>query len=622
MPSTVPFVPDDAPFSKEQRAWLNGFLAGIFSSAPAPAAVAKPEPMKIAVFYASQTGTAEGLARKLTKELKSKGYDASAMTLEAYTSASLAGERHAIFIASTYGQGDAPDTVQPFYEQVCVEHFPRYENLHYAVFALGDRHYETFCKFGIDLDNKLASLGASRICDRIDCDVDVDEPFARWKKELFKHLEALRDTLAPENSTPPLTTDLVSGLAASPRKVPTPIAPLVHAAATGSVATATATAAPPTIAAPSRDNPFFAPLIEKRSLTRNGSSKLTLHLTWSIADSGIRYEAGDACGIIPHNDPDLVEDLLKALRFTGQEQVEIPKAGTVSLQEALRQHLVITRLSRKLIERYATAGQCKALLGLLAPEQQAHLEKHIYERGLIDLVEECPGVIHNAGDLVAMLPRLTPRLYSISSSPSTHMGEVHTTIAIVRYRSLNRERGGVCSTLVADRVPVGERLPIYIQPNKKFRLPQNPDVPVIMIGPGTGIAPFRAFLHERRATGAKGHNWLFFGERNSANDFLYREELESMVADGHLTRLNTAFSRDQGHKVYVQDRMLEQAPEFWAWLQDGAGIYVCGDASRMAKDVDTTLHTIVEKQGGMSQDDAREYVCHLKDEHRYHRDVY
>lgn len=318
----------------------------------------------------------------------------------------------------------------------------------------------------------------------------------------------------------------------------------------------------------------------------------------------------------------MVEDILKALRFTGQEQVEIPKTGTVPLEEALRHHLVISKLSRKMIERYATAGQCKTLLGLLAPEQQTFLEKYVYERGLIDLLEECPGVIHSTADLVAMLPKLTPRLYSISSSPATHMGEVHTTIAIVRYRSLNRERGGVCSTLVADRVPIGERVPIYIQPNKKFRLPKNPDAPVIMIGPGTGIAPFRAFLHERRATGAKGRNWLFFGERNSANDFLYREELEGMVANGHLTHLDTAFSRDQEHKVYVQDRMLERAPQFWAWLQESAAVYVCGDASRMAKDVDTTLHAIVEKQGGMSHDSAREYVRQLKDEHRYHRDVY
>jgi len=600
MTQMVPFVPDDAPFSKEQRAWLNGFLAGMFSSAPVPEIAAKPAPLKIAVFYGSQTGTAEGLARKLTKELKAKGFDATLTSLEAYTSAALALERYAIFLVSTYGQGEAPDSAQFFYEQVCVEHFPRYENLQYAVFALGDRHYETFCKFGIDLDNKLLSLGATRILDRVECDVETDGPFARWKDELFKRLDAIsKGGQQPAAATPEMPAMPPSVAIASPALV---------------------REAPP--ATVTRDNPYLAPLKEKLPLTRDGSTKTTLHLTWSIAESGIRYEPGDACGIIPQNDPALVEDILNLLRFSGEEQVEIQKAGQVSLKEALRHHLVITKLNRKLIERYATMGQCKRLLGLLAPEQQTHLEQYVYERGLIDILEECPGVIHNPVDLVTMLPRLTPRLYSISSSPSVHAGEVHTTIAVVRYRSLNRERGGVCSTLVADRVPVGERVPIYIQPNKKFRLPENPDTPVIMIGPGTGIAPFRAFLHERRARGAKGKNWLFFGDRNAANDFLYREELESMVADGHLTRLDTAFSRDQEHKIYVQDRMLENAPLFWSWLQDGASIYVCGDASRMAKDVDAALHTIVSRQGNIDHDGAKEYVRQLKDDHRYHRDVY
>jgi sulfite reductase (NADPH) flavoprotein alpha-component len=620
MQAMVPFVPDDAPFSKEQRAWLNGFLAGVFSSAPAPAVTAKPEPLKIAVLYASQTGTAEGLARKLTKELKSKGYDARLTSLDAYTSAALAGERHAVFIASTYGQGDAPDATQPFYEQVCVEHFPRYENLQYAVFALGDRHYETFCKFGIDLDNKLASLGGTRILDRVECDVDTDGPFSKWKEQLLKRLEnlpvtSINSAVVREDKQLPLSGPVGGG--SLPKISSSGIEAERAAAPAAAVAVATES-----VAAPTRDNPYLAPLAEKRPLTHEGSTKLTLHLTWFVAGSGIRYEAGDACGIIPQNDSTLVEEILNRLHFTGEEVVEIPRTGTVTLQEALRHHFVVTKLNRKMIERYAAAGQCNNLLSLLAPEQQAHLEKYVYERGFIDIIEECPGVISNPAELIAMLPKLTPRLYSISSSPSTHKGEVHTTIAVVRYRSLNRERGGVCSTLVADRVPIGERVPIYIQPNKKFRLPQDPNIPVIMIGPGTGIAPFRAFMHERRTHGAKGRNWLFFGERSSANDFLYREELEGMVADGHLTRLDTAFSRDQEHKVYVQDRMLEQAAQFWTWLQDGASIYVCGDASRMAKDVDTTLHTIIEKQGGMNHDNAKEYVRNLKDEHRYHRDIY
>jgi sulfite reductase (NADPH) flavoprotein alpha-component len=279
-----------------------------------------------------------------------------------------------------------------------------------------------------------------------------------------------------------------------------------------------------------------------------------------------------------------------------------------------------------MVEAYSTIGKqtakCHTLFGLLAPEQQAHLEKYTCDRGLIDLLHDYPGVLQDPADLVAMLPSLAPRLYSISSSPYAHAGEVHTTVAVVRYRSHNRDRGGVCSTLLADRVPTGDRLPIYIQPNKKFRLPKNTSAPVIMIGPGTGIAPFRSFLHQRRALGHTGRNWLFFGERSATTDFLYQDELQSMHSDGHLTSLDLAFSRDQDRKIYVQDRMLEQAASFYAWLEEGASIYVCGDASRMAKDVDATLHAIVEQQAGLPRDAAIDYIQQLKDQSRYHRDVY
>ena len=370
----------------------------------------------------------------------------------------------------------------------------------------------------------------------------------------------------------------------------------------------------------------MAPLVAKRPLTHDVSSKLTLHLAFNIRDSDVTYEAGDACGVIPRNDLRLVEEILHTLNFSGQVPVQLSRSGATTLHNALLNHLQITRLTRKMIEAYVTIGKqadkCHALSGLLVPEQQAHLEKYTYDRGLIDLLHDHPGVLHEPADLVAMLPRLVPRLYSISSSPHAHAGEIHTTVAVVRYRSHNRDRGGVCSTLLADRTPTGETLPVYIQPNKRFRLPADTTAPIIIIGPGTGIAPFRAFLHERRALGSAGRNWLFFGERRAATDFLYREELEAMQHDRHLTRLDLAFSRDQERKIYVQDRMLEQAPIFYQWLQEGASIYVCGDASHMAKDVDATLHTIVEQQAGLSHEATSEYINTLKDQHRYHRDVY
>ncbi len=589
----VPYVPDNAPFSEEQRAWLNGFLSGLFSTAPAVTSASEPRrSLKIAVLYASQSGTAEGLARKLTKELKAKGHVASLISLEGYATAALAEERYAILIASTYGEGDAPDAVQPFFQQLCLEHFPRYQDLSYAVLALGDSNYEHFCKFGIDLDNKLAALGATRICDRVDCDVDLDASFAQWKANLFDQLGAIIAT-RPARTAPHSSIATLS---------PTP-----KAVSTNSY---------------TRDNPFHAPLIDSRPLTRDLSSKLTVHLAFSITDSDLQYEAGDACGVLPQNDHRLVDEIIDTLKFSPDVPVQLPKSGSTPLVGALTDHLQITRLTRKTIEAYATIGRCRPLFALLTPEQQSHLDKYIYDRGLVDLLHDYPGVLHDPADLVAMLPRLAPRLYSISSSPLAHAGQIHTTIAVVRYHSHNRERGGVCSTLLADRTPAGARRPIYIQPNKKFRLPQQSDKPIIMIGPGTGIAPFRAFLHERRVTAATGKNWLFFGERSVTSDFLYRDELEPMLADGHLSRLDLAFSRDQSHKVYVQDKMLEQAPLFWSWLQDGASVYVCGDAARMARDVDAALHTIVAKQGSLAPEATIDYVQALKDQHRYHRDVY
>jgi sulfite reductase (NADPH) flavoprotein alpha-component len=588
MSATVPYIPENAPFTPEQRAWLNGMLAGIFSSVPTATMEAKAS-HRVAVLYASQSGTAEGLARKLAKELKAQGHVPAVSTLVGYTPAALAAEKYALLIASTYGEGEAPDGVQPFYEELCLEHFPRYDKLSYAVLALGDRHYEHFCKFGIDLDTKLAALGANRICNRVECDVDVDEPFAQWKASLLPRLQEIGNGHKPiEPALRPASTD--------PK--------------------------PPPAMAFTRDNPVFAPVVDKKRLTNKESSKATLHLAFSIEGTGITYEAGDACGVIPKNDLNLVAEILQCARFNGNEQVSCGKVGTTTLHDALTHHLQITRLNRKILADYAKLGQSAKLLDLLAPEHQARLESYVYDRGLIDLLLEFPGVIEDPADLVAMLPKLTPRLYSISSSPAAHAGEIHATVAVVRFHAHNRERGGVCSTLFADRASVADRLPIYIQPNKKFRLPKDSSAPIIMIGPGTGVAPFRGFLHERRATGAPGRNWLFFGERSASADYLYRDELEAMRADGHLTRLDTAFSRDQDRKIYVQDRMLERAQTFWSWLQEGASVYVCGDAVRMAKDVHAAIQTIVAEQGGMSTDAAEEYTHSLQEQHRYHRDVY
>ena len=377
--SHVPFIPESAPFTAEQRAWLNGFLAGIYSSTE-PAAEPLPA-LKIAVLYASQSGTAEGLARKVTKELTAKGHVATFLPLEGYTPASLAAERYAVLIASTYGEGDPPDAVQPFYNQLCMEHFPRFENLSFSVLALGDSSYENFCKFGRDLDEKLAGLGAFRLCERVDCDVDLDEPFARWKGSLLKSI-----------------AEIVAARPAKRAAADDATASAGHPASNKPVQAAQKTAA-----AHTRDNPFLAPIVDKRPLTHEVSSKLTLHMAFSVEGSAVIYEAGDACGVIPQNEPSLVEEILHKLKFSGDVLVQLPKAGTVPLRAALLDHLQITRLTRKMIQSYATIGHCLPLLDLLKPEQQSHLDGYTWDRGLIDLLYEYPEVLRVPHDFKLLL---------------------------------------------------------------------------------------------------------------------------------------------------------------------------------------------------------------------------
>lgn len=592
----VPSIPEDAPFTQRQRAWLNGYLAGLYSYAPAEEAA---QPMRVAVLYGSQTGTAEGLARKLSKELKAAGFSAILQSLEGYVPATLAAEGCALFIVSTYGEGEAPDAAQPFFQQLCVEHFPLLGEVSFAIFALGDSHYEHFCQFGRHLDARLEALGGTRLLSRVESDVEVDAPFARWKKAALGRLRALR-----ASSGDPSTKAATTSAAESPDGNSEPIA----SAAVAQKHT--------------RENPYLSALTEKRPLTQPSSSKLTIHLDFSIKDAEIRYEAGDACGVVPQNSPALVDAVLGLLPFSGNEPVEVRKIGSLPLREALLRHFAFNRLSRKMVSEYASLTECAQLAKLLTPERQIELEQYVRGRDLMDLLREWPCALQKPDDLVKFLPRLTPRLYSISSSPRAHPGSLHTTVSVVRYRAHERDRGGVCSTLLADRVEVGDHLPIYIQPNQKFRLPKDPAASVIMIGPGTGIAPFRAFLQDRRATGASGQNWLFFGERSASTDFLYGEELQAMQSDGHLTRLDTAFSRDQEHKIYVQDLVMQNARQFWGWIQEGAYLYVCGDAERMAKDVDRTLRRIAETEGAMPTEAAAEYVEALRSNRRYQRDIY
>ena len=372
----------------------------------------------------------------------------------------------------------------------------------------------------------------------------------------------------------------------------------------------------------SRKNPFPAKLGTNRKLTAPGSAKDTRHFEVDISGSDLAYEVGDSLGVFPTNNPALVEELLSVLGLGGDEPVVDPNGQPVTLREALSRSYVITEMDKKLLAAIAEKDPSAAkFLPMVTPEGKADLDAYLHGREVIDALLEYPAAKFTAEEFVKVLRKLQPRLYSIASSPKAHPTAVHLTVASVRYESNGRKREGVCSTFLADRAEASP-VPVFVHSAKHFRVPEDPATSVIMVGPGTGIAPFRAFLQERKAAGATGKNWLFFGDQKAATDFLYREELEAYQQEGILHQLAVAFSRDQAEKIYVQHRMLEQAEELYAWLEQGAYFYVCGDASRMAKDVDSALHQVVEKAGGKSPEEAAAYVDELKKSKRYRKDVY
>jgi sulfite reductase (NADPH) flavoprotein alpha-component len=380
----------------------------------------------------------------------------------------------------------------------------------------------------------------------------------------------------------------------------------------------------PSLAAPySRKNPFPSRLLVSEKLNREGSEKETWHYEFSLAGSGFQYEVGDSMGIHPHNNPQLVQDLLDALHFSGDEQVRNKEGETFSIREGLLKHYQITQPSKQFLEAIVEQSQdASELRELMHPDRKKELDHYLWGREIIDFLLGAPSVRFSPDEFVSKLRKLLPRLYSIASSLKAFPDQVHFVVASVRYESYRRKREGVASTYLADRLDRNAPVPMFVHVAKGFRLPEDTDQPIIMVGPGTGVAPFRAYLQERKAIGASGKNWLFFGEQRSRCDYFYQNEFESLQREGILTRLHTAFSRDQTYKVYVQQRLLENAKEVYAWLQDGAHFYVCGDEARMAKDVDLALHQIVEKEGALSPEDASAYIEALKKEKRYKRDVY
>ncbi|UMY62861.1 bifunctional nitrate reductase/sulfite reductase flavoprotein subunit alpha [Pseudomonas sp. LS.1a] len=537
---------------------------------PAPvlpdAALAAPRHQ---VLWASQTGNGELLAERCAERLRGAGLDVQLSCMDAVSPRQLQGAASVVLIASTFGDGDAPDSAAAFWHALQGEQGAHCAELRYAVLALGDSSYDQFCGFGRKLDQRLAELGGRRLLQRVDCEPDFDDAFAAW-------LDALLPTL---------------GSAAAPQPVTEP--------------------AP--VAAYSKQQPWAATLLENRLLNGPGASKETRQLVFDLSGSGFTYAAGDALGVWPRNCPQLVDELLALMQLDGQTMVELKGQPAMPLTEALQAHLEIAKVTAQQLQAFAS--NAPDLQRLLQPECKAELQDWLWGRQLVDVLRAFPQQLPLASWL-ALLKPLQPRLYSISSSLLAHPEQVHLTVSTVRYGA----RKGVCSSFLADRAQA-LKVAIFPQVSKHFRLPEDDCVPVIMVGPGTGIAPFRAFLEEREARGAKGANWLFFGEQYAATDFYYQEQLQAWQAAGHL-RLDTAFSRDQAEKVYVQQRMLEQGAQLWRWLEAGAYFFVCGDAQRMARDVDAALRAIVAEHGGMDAAAAGAYVEALGKARRYRRDVY
>jgi len=579
-----------APLSPDQLIWIGGYLAGLASAHRAgtplhvPVAPAHDEPV-LTVAYGSQSGNAARVAEQVKAQAEARGLAVRMKPMDEYRPVDLKAEKRLLIVVSTQGEGEPPDNGKAFHEFLHGRKAGKLAGVRYAVLGLGDSSYEHFCKTSRDFDTRLEALGAERIHPRADCDVDYDDLAAQW---IEGALNAFASTSAHDDARTARSITAARGN----------VMPLY-----------------------SKKNPFLATALANIDLAGHGSGKEVRHLELSLDGSALGYEPGDSVGVLPTNDPAVVAELLDALVLDGASGVDIGNEAT-TLEFALAHRYEITTLTRPVVERYAEASGAQALRAMLAPEQNDALRTWLRGRHLIDLVHQFPVRGLAAQALIGMLRKLPPRLYSIASSQKANPGELHATIAAVRYDSHGRRRHGVASTFVADRIGEGDAVPIYIESNRNFKLPADAATPIIMVGPGTGVAPFRAFVQEREAVAAHGRSWLFFGDRRFTTDFLYQREWQQALKDGVLTRMDVAFSRDRAHKVYVQHRMKERARDLYAWLSDGAHFYVCGDAERMARDVHRTLVEIVAEQGAMSMERATEQVEAMQRAKRYQRDVY
>lgn len=577
--------------NRDQILWLSGYLAGKVGLIDGPAtAGVEGSPTSLSarasltILYGTESGNAEALADKAKAKAAALGFEPKVLNMADCTPDILKSVENLLIIVSTWGDGEPPDQAAPFHKAMMAESAPQLKSLHYSVLALGDTSYAKFCQTGKDFDQRLEQLGAQRFYPRVDCDVDYEESFNKWLSGALTELSSLtKPSAAP-----------VGGTASAPQ---------------------------PTVAY-GKKHPFPSTLKDRILLNGRGSAKETIHLEFSLSGSGMTYEPGDALAVIPANNKNYIENLIEVGHFDPEEKVPLADGSETPLYQALVKQYDITGLSKNILQKYNQFAKSSRIDELLSPERSEELKEYLHGREIIDLLADFPIKGLPGKDFVSILRKMPPRLYSISSSLKAHPEEVHLTVAVVRYQTHGRNREGVCSTYLSDRVGVGETVPVYVHNNKNFKLPASGDVPIIMVGPGTGVAPFRAFIEERAAVGAKGRNWLIFGDQHYTYDFLYQLEWQQYLKDGVLTRLDVAFSRDQPKKIYVQDRMREQGKQLYAWLEEGAHFYVCGDAKRMAPDVNEALIEIVQKHGQRTREQAEEYIQKLHKDKRYQRDVY
>lgn len=579
-----------SPLNKDQLNWVSGYLAGLAQQQSAgvmPSVLDVSAPSaSLTILYGSQTGNAKGIAQEYKGLAEAAGFTANLVNMADYKAKQLKSESHVVIVVSTHGEGEAPDDAIELHEFLASKKAPKLNDLKFAVLGLGDSSYEFFCQTAKDFDERLAALGAQRAFDRIDCDVDYDAESTAFFEQVKT---AFSDDLSAQNSSSVVAMPGVAKAALS-------VAPVDY----------------------TKKNPYTATLSESLKITGRSSVKDIRHVEISLEDSGIQYQPGDALGVWFTNDVALVDEILSVLKLDAEAKVTVGEES-LSVSEALQDKLELTQSYPTFVKAYLEAAANTELQALF--DDKAKLREYLTDRQIVDVVRDYPADI-TAEQLVQALRPITPRLYSIASSQADVEDEVHLTVALVEYDAFGSVHQGGASGFLSKRLEEGGEVNVFVEKNDNFRLPENPDTPVIMIGPGTGIAPFRAFMQQRAEDGAEGKNWLFFGNPNYTEDFLYQTEWQRFAKEGVLDKISLAFSRDQEHKIYVQHKLIENGKEVFQWLQDGAHVYVCGDATHMAKDVNDALLQIIAEHGGKSAEEAEKYLTELRRNRRYQKDVY